>query len=86
MEKKQHHEVLRKFFTISNGAFEFQRLIVTTFGHTKPFQEVSAMQMLHKLALQELEKPEPNDAFLDGLLFQMEKLAEQNAQSGEEKI
>lgn len=81
MEKK-HIDTLRKFFTILNAAFEFQRTIMTALGHVP---HTTAIEMLHKMALQELDKPEPNAAFLDGVLFQMEKLVEQTANSGEEK-
>lgn len=80
--ENEHIETLKLFFTISNAAFEFQRTTMAALGHVP---HPTAMEMLHKMALQELDKPEPNAALLDGLLFQMEQLAEQNKRDSEEK-
>lgn len=64
-------EHLRKVFTISNAAFDFQDTIMATIG-LRP--NTTAMRMAHKRALMELEKPEPNMVFIEGLLLQMEEL------------
>lgn len=78
----QQIQTLKRFFKISNAAFEFKNTMLAALGHVP---HPTAMEQLHRMALQELERDEPNTAFLDGLLFQMEQLAEQNKRESEEK-
>lgn len=68
---------LRAFFKISNAAFEFSHTVRNAFG-MKPLP-ASSMHQLHRIALIELEKEEPNLQYVDMLLAQMEQLAEKNA-------
>lgn len=66
---------LRTFFRVSNAAFEFQNSIQLSFsGHIVP----NKMHQLHKLALVEIEKENPDLSKIDGLLAEMEGLAELN--------
>ena len=76
------HKSLKQFFTVTNAAFTMMHSVSAAFGH---IPHPTAMEMLHRMALTELEKEEPNAALLDGLLFQMEQLAEQNKRGEEEK-
>ncbi len=69
------HEILKKYFTVSTMAFEFNRKMLLVIDQ---YPEPSTMEVLHIMALRELEKDEPNMAFIDGLLIQMENLADQN--------
>ena len=75
MDKKI--KTLRMFFRVSNAAFEFQNSIqMAISGHIAP----SKMHQLHKLALVEIEKENPDLSIIDNLLEEMEKLAESNSQ------
>jgi hypothetical protein len=76
------HKTLKQFFTVTTASFTMMSSVSAAFGH-KP--QPTAMEMLHRMALAELEKEEPNSALLDGLLFQMEQLAEQNKRASDEK-
>jgi len=68
-------EVLRTFFRISNAAFDFQNSIQLAIGgHITP----NKMQQLHKLALVEVEKENPDLSLIDSFLLEMERLAEIN--------
>lgn len=75
------HKTLKQFLTITTAAFTMMSSVSAAFGHRV---QPTAMEMLHRMALAELEKDEPNAALLDGLLFQMEQLAEQNKRESEE--
>lgn len=75
-------QTLKRFFKISNAAFEFKNTLLAALGH---HPHPTAMEHLHRMALLELEKEEPNAAFLDGLLFQMEQIAEHNKRESDEK-
>jgi len=75
MDKKI--KTLRMFFRVSNAAFEFQNSIqLAISGHITP----SKMHQLHKLALVEIEKENPDLSIIVNLLEEMEKLAELNSQ------
>jgi DeoR/GlpR family transcriptional regulator of sugar metabolism len=68
---------LKTFFTISNAAFEFTDTVQLTIGgHIHP----NKMRLLHKMALEELEKFNPDLSIIDELLAEMESLAEFNSQ------
>jgi hypothetical protein len=68
-------KILRTFFRISNAAFEFQNSIQLAIGgHITP----NKMQQLHKIALVEIEKENPDLSLIDNLLAEMEKTAEVN--------
>jgi hypothetical protein len=73
MENKAH-KTLKQFFTVTTAAFTMMNSVSAAFGR---MPHPTAMETLHRMALQELEKPEPNAEFLDGLLFKMEQLAEE---------
>ena len=81
-------KTLRTFFRISNAAFEFHNSIqLALSGYIVP----NKMQQLHKLALVEIEKKNPDLSLIDKLLAEMEITAEkretsQNFQEGGVKI
>ena len=67
---------LRTFCRVSNAAFDFTNAIQSAFnGIVTP----NEMQQLHKLALEEIEKENPDLFKIDNLLAEMEKLAEVNS-------
>lgn len=73
MDKKI--DVLRTFFRVSNAAFNFTNaVVIATGGAVTPCE----MQLLHKLALEEIEKEQPDMAVIDSLLAKMEQSAEIN--------
>lgn len=68
---------LRTFFRVSNAAFDFTNAIQSAFnGSVTP----TKMQQLHKLALEEIEKENPDLSKIHNLLAEMEGLAELNSQ------
>lgn len=68
-------KMLRTFFKVSTAAFEFQDNVVSALnGVVMP----NKMKSLHMLALSEMEKDSPDLVFMDNLLAQMEKLADEN--------
>jgi hypothetical protein len=68
---------LLTFFRVSNAAFDFTNAIQSAFnGIITP----NKMQQLHKLALEEIEKDNPDLSKIDNLLAEMERLAEVNSQ------
>ena len=68
-------KTLRTFFRVSNAAFEFQNSIQLAIGgHVTP----NKMQQLHKIALVEIEKENPDLSLIDNLLAEMETTAEVN--------
>lgn len=70
-------KTLRAFFRISNAAFEFKNAIqLALSGHIVP----SKMHQLHKLALVEIEKENPDLSLIEKLLAEMENTAEQMKQ------
>jgi hypothetical protein len=75
MDKKINH--LRTFFRVSNIAFDCVMAMGAAFGCKSI---VSPMHQLHKLALIEIEKENPDLSIIDNLLEEMEKLAESNSQ------
>jgi hypothetical protein len=78
--KKLHESIvcalikkLRTFFIISNAAFELYNSIQLSFsGHIAP----SKMHQLHKMALVEIEKENPDLSLIDKLLSKMESTAD----------
>ena len=63
------------FFTVSNAAFDFiDKITILATGESKPDQ----MRDLHRQALTELEKENPDFTLIDRLLEQMENEAELN--------
>jgi len=70
-------EELRIFFRISNAAFDFKNAMQSyLYGVRIP----SRMEQLHKMALQEIEKENPDlSGTIDALLAEMESLAELNS-------
>ena len=71
-------KTLRTIFRISNAAFEFQNSIqLAILGHIVP----NKMQQLHKLALVEIEKENPDLSLIDKLLAEMKSTAEKREQS-----
>jgi len=67
---------LRTFFRVSNAAFDFANSIQSAFnGIALP----NKMQQLHKIALDEIEKENPDLSKIDNLLAKMESLAEVNS-------
>ena len=66
---------LRTFFRVSNAAFDFANAIQSSVnGIIAP----NKMQQLHKLALMEIEKENPDFSKIDNLLSEMQSLAELN--------
>lgn len=76
MEIDKNIDSLRKFFSVSIAAFDFMRSIQATFGNG--LLTPNPMETLHRLAHNELQKEEPNMAFIDHLLSLMEQQAEIN--------
>ena len=73
MDKKI--KTLRIFFRISNAGFNFINAIQLAFpNHIYPHK----MQQLHKIALEEIEKENPDLSKMDYLLAEMQSLAELN--------
>lgn len=66
---------IRRFFKISNAAFEMQQTIAEAFGKRVPR---SYMHSLHKIALIEINKKDPNMELINKLLIEMENEAEKN--------
>jgi len=66
---------LRVFFRISNAAFICMDSIVLAFDG-KPVE--TKMKQLHKIALYEIEKENPDLSIIDALLIEMGKTAELN--------
>lgn len=71
MDLEKKIKVLKTVFKASNLAFEIGEMWNTN-------KEVSNMQKLHKLALQELEKETPDLEIVDSLLAEMEIEADKN--------
>ena len=69
-------ETLRKFFRTSNAAFEFMEKIQVIY--TNKIIIHSPMRLLHKTALDEIEKDQPDMQIMDNLIEEMERLAEYN--------
>jgi hypothetical protein len=68
---------LRTFFRVSNAAFDFTNAIQSAFnGIVTP----TKMQQLHKIALEEIEKENPDLSKIDNYLAEMERLAEFNSE------
>ena len=70
---------LRIFFKITNSTFEFVNNIQLI---TNGVIIENKMQMLHKIALNELEKENPDLSIIDNLLNEMSNIAEENKQHG----
>ena len=75
MENQKIINTLRKFFTVSVAAFEFQMQISSAFGHVP---NISPMHQLHRIAKAELEKENPSLDCINVLLIKMENLADLN--------
>ena len=67
---------LRIFFRASNAVFDFANSIQSAFN---TIVEPNKMQQLHKIALEEIEKENPDLSKIDNLLAEMESLAELNS-------
>lgn len=73
-------KTLRTVFRASNALFEFQNSIQLAFsGYTTP----SKMYQLHKMALNEIEKENPDLTLIDNLLAEMEMTAAKNSKNNE---
>lgn len=70
-------EELRKFFRISNATFDCVAIMCNAFGGK---YIVTPMHQLHKLALEEAEKEEPDMILIDKYLEQMQLLAQRNSE------
>jgi hypothetical protein len=66
-------EVLRKFFRLSNATFAFHNDIQLIFNGKIV---KSRMQHLHQVALEEIEKDNPDMKLMDAILEEMELEAE----------
>lgn len=76
MDKKIY--TLRTAFRISTAAFDFANAVQSAFnGVIIP----NKMHQLHKIALEEIEKESPDFIKIDGLLAEMERLAESHTNS-----
>lgn len=74
-------ETLKVFFTISVGTFDLMATIQKAFGkNCLP----TAMEMLHRIALIEINKENPNLELIDSYLQEMELLAEENAKNNKQ--
>ena len=75
MDKKI--KTLRTFFRVSNAVFDFTSAIQSAFNG---IVSSNKMHQLHKIALNEIEKENPDLSLIDNLLAEMEKTAELNGQ------
>ena len=80
MSKNRAIEVLRAFFKVSNAAFEFKNSIETP---SSGRIEINKMHPLHKSALIEIEKENPDMLLIDRLLAEMEITERENKQKSE---
>lgn len=78
MKQEKQIQALRTFFRISTAAFEFVGKVAMAANGGKFIPE-NPMDVLHRIALMEVEKENPNMEYIDMLLAQMEDLANQNA-------
>ena len=67
---------LRTFFRVSNAVFECANSIQSI---CNVIALPNKMQQLHKIALDEIEKENPDLSKIDNLLAEMESLAEENS-------
>jgi len=74
MDEKIKIEHLRKVFTITNAAFACMKTVCGAFSNQKI--ETTNMELLHNIALHELEKDKPNLKHIDYLLALMETESE----------
>lgn len=72
-------KTLKTFFRISNAVFEFVGKVTMIANGGKLMPE-NHMYILHRDALVEIEKENPNMQYIDMLLAQMEEIATQNAE------
>lgn len=68
-------KALRTFFRISNIAFETVNAIVVAVGGV---EKISPMHNLHRIALKEIEREQPNMEFIYHLMDLMEVEAKKN--------
>ena len=73
MSNTEHIETLRKFFRVSNAAFDFAELVSSNFGAG---YIPHPMHDLHRSALIEIEKDNPDMTIIELLLAKMELAAE----------
>jgi hypothetical protein len=71
MDKKVLH--LRTFFRTTTAVFDFANTVQTAIGG---IVTPNKMHVLHRIALEEIEKENPDLFKIDNLLAEMEKLAE----------
>ena len=85
---------LRAFFSITNAAFD---LLETMFDAADSLdaqlskmppkrQLTKEVHDLHKAALKELEKESPDLSVIDGIMFEMERIAQRNALEKQKSI
>ena len=67
---------LKTFFRISNAAFDFANVIQKEFSGVA---KITEMQLLHRLALEEIELESPSLQVIDNLLAKIEQLASNSA-------
>ena len=72
MNKKVVIKLLRTFFSILNAIFDIEKIVQL---HLNGIIIPKKMQYLHKLAMEELEKENPDLEIIDKLLAEMENLA-----------
>ena len=70
-------ESARRAFTIAIGAFNFSHMVSIQFGGTGLDERGLQMIELHKQALAECEKENPDIAVIGSLITQMEIIASQ---------
>ena len=66
---------LRKFFRLTNASFAYMNSITIILGGKV---QINPMEILHKMALTELEKTNPDLEIIYNLINQMEKLTNNN--------
>lgn len=75
MEQQSKIKAMRAFFGISVASFDFARAVAS---FTDKAQAPSKMESLHRKALVEASKENPDLEFLESIIFDMQKLAEAN--------
>lgn len=72
---KDKKEIFLKVFKTTNAVFEFMETMQLTYnGNILP----NKMHQLHKMALKEVEKENPDFTLIDSLIAEMENMGKEN--------
>lgn len=83
MDSADKIKSLRQFFRVTNAAFECVNHMSTAITGKKRKYD-NPMETLHRLALVEVEKENPDMFYLNNIMRQLELIAEENKQDNEQ--